>query len=144
MQRVEVTRRIAGTPQAVWDAYTDHASWSEWAGFSRSRIEREGDPPPGGVGCVRVFGSGPFDSYEEILSFEPPKRMTYRITRGGLPIRDHFGEVELSPEGDGTRVTWRCRFDSRIPGLGGVFRALIRRVFANALDGLAARHFPER
>jgi hypothetical protein len=45
--------------------------------------------------------------------------------------------VLFEPDGEGTRVTWRCRFDSRIPGLGGLQRLLITRMFRKALDGLA-------
>ena len=70
--------------------------------------------------------------------------MTYRIV-GGLPfLRDHFGEVDFSPDGDGTLVVWRCRFAPRIPGLGGLLRRMIERTFRGALEGLAKHRFPER
>lgn len=143
MQQVEVTRHIAGAPQEVWNAYTDHAGWAEWSGLLSARIEREGDPPPNGVGCIRVLGPGPFAAREEILAFEAPKRMTYRILGGGLPLRDHLGEVDFEPEGDGTRIVWRCRFASRVPGLGGLFRFFITRLFRRALEGLAKQRFPD-
>jgi uncharacterized protein YndB with AHSA1/START domain len=144
MQQVEVRRRIAGRPEDVFAAYTDHVSWSEWAGMGPVRLAREGVPAPNGVGCVRVIGPRFAAAHEEVLSFEPPKRMTYRIV-GGLPLlRDHLGEVEFAPDGDGTLVAWRCRFESRIPGLGGLLRRGIARAFRGALDGLARRRFPER
>lgn len=143
MQQVEVTRRFDAEPQAVWDVYTDHVGWADWGGMISARIERPGDPPPNGAGCIRVLGPGPLAAVEEILSFEPPKRMTYRIVRGGLPLRDHFGEVDFAREGAGTRIVWRCRFDSKIPGLGGFFRFMITRLFRGVLDGMAKRHFPD-
>ena len=62
-----------------------------------------------------------------MLSFDAPHRMTYRIVRGGLPISDHLGDVVFEPRDGGTRVTWRCQFNSRIPGLGGLFRVVITR-----------------
>jgi uncharacterized protein YndB with AHSA1/START domain len=124
--------------------YTDHASWAEWAGGRASRLERPGDPAPNGVGCVRVLGPGPLAAHEEILSFEPPKRMTYRIVGGGAPFRDHLGEVAFEPDGDGTRIVWRCRFESKIPGLGRFFRFMVSRLFRGVLDGLAEHHFPDR
>ena len=77
--------------------------------------------------------------YEEVLSFDRPRRMTYRIVRGAVPIRDHRGEVVFDARGGGTLVTWRCQFDSRIPGLGGATRAVLTRVFRNVLHGLARR-----
>lgn len=137
-----MTRRIRGAPQAVFDAYTDHLGWSEWGGLS-ARIEREGDPAPNGAGCIRVLGPGPFAVREEVLDFEPPKRMSYRLVGGAVPLRDHFGEVEFAPEGDGTRIVWRCRFASRIPGLGPLLRLAIARLFRRVLDGLATHRFPD-
>jgi hypothetical protein len=124
--------------------YTDHAGWAEWGGVGTARIEREGSPPPNGAGCIRVLGPGRFAAHEEILDFEPGRRMTYRIVKGGIPIRDHFGEVLFEPDGDGTRIVWRCRFESKIPGLGPVFRALVARLFRGVLDGMAGRHFASR
>jgi hypothetical protein len=137
VQHVEVQQLIAAPVQLVWNQYTDHVSWTDWAGFGRVRREREGLPAPNGVGCVRAISSFGVSVYEEVLSFDPPRRMTYRIVRGGLPIRDHLGEVLFEPRDGGTLVTWRCQFDSRIPGLGGVFRAVITRLFRNGLRGLA-------
>jgi uncharacterized protein YndB with AHSA1/START domain len=137
MQHVEVKRVIDAPIETVWNRYTDHVSWTEWAGLGKVTLDRRGDPPPNGVGCVRVISSAGVKVYEEVLSFEPPRRMTYRVVRGGLPFRDHLGEVSFEPRGEGTLVTWRCRFDSRIPGLGGLFRLFITRLFRNALEGLA-------
>ena len=144
MYQLEVKRQIAGAPQQVFDAYTDHVSWSEWAGFGPARLAREGVPAPNGVGCVRVIGPALTAAHEEILSFEPPKRMTYTIVKGFPVIRNHFGEVDFEPRDGGTLVTWRCRFESRVPLLGGLIRAALIRAFTRALDGLAEKRFPER
>jgi hypothetical protein len=70
--------------------------------------------------------------------------MTYRVVKGGPPMKNHHGEVFFEPEGDGTRVRWRCRFDSKVPGLGGLMRFFVTRVFRTALDGLAVHSFPDR
>jgi uncharacterized protein YndB with AHSA1/START domain len=143
VQQVEVVRRFNAPPQAVWDVYTDHAGWKTWAGVGGSRLATEGKPERNGTGAVRVLGNGPVRAFEEILDFEPPKRMTYRVVKGGLPMRDHLGEVRFEPDGEGTRVVWSCRFESRIPGLGGLMRRAVTRVFRNALEGLARHSFPD-
>ena len=139
MQYVEVTRRFGAPPRRVWEVYTDHARWSEWAGLGSSSLEAEGRPERDGVGAVRCLGNGPLRVREEVVEFDAPKRMAYRVVRGGFPIANHFGEVAFEPDGDGTRVVWRCRFDSRIPGLGAPMRALVTRMFRTALEGLARR-----
>ncbi|MDJ0848722.1 MAG: SRPBCC family protein [Myxococcota bacterium] len=143
MQEVEVVRRFAAPPQAVWDVYVDHARWQEWAGVGRSVLQIEGQPERNGAGAVRVLGPWPGRATEEVVEFEPPKRMTYRVVKGGLPMRDHLGEVRFEPDGGGTRVVWRCRFESRIPGAGGLMRRAVTKVFRDALEGLARHHFPD-
>jgi uncharacterized protein YndB with AHSA1/START domain len=137
VQRVEVQQHIAAPVQRVWDRYTDHVSWTEWAGLGRVRLVRHGEPAPNGVGCVREIGSLGVTVQEEVLTWEPPRRMTYRIVRGGMPITNHHGEVVFAPDDGGTRVTWRCQFDSRVPGLGGIFQRVITAIFRRALRRLA-------
>ena len=63
----------------------------------------------------------------------------HRIVRGGLPIRDHLGEVVFEPSDGGALATWRCHFVARAPGLGRVIQAFSTRLFRPALRGLARR-----
>lgn len=138
MNHVEVVRRYAAPPERVFEIYTDHARWSEWSGLPGSRLVREGRPHRNGVGAVRTFTGG---VREEVVDFEPPRRMTYRVVGGLVPFREHFGEVEFEPDGQGTRVVWRCRFEPLIPGTGWLLARGITGVFARALDGLGRRGF---
>ena len=139
MQQVEVVRRLDAPPARVFSRYTDHRGWTDWAGLGRVTLDRVGTPTPDGVGCVRKITTAGFSVYEEVTHFEPDRRMVYRLVRGAVPIRNHEGEVLFEPDGDGTRVTWRCRFDSMIPGLGGLLRRGIARMFGDVLDRLARR-----
>jgi uncharacterized protein YndB with AHSA1/START domain len=136
MQQVEVEQVVEAPVERVWARYTDHVSWTEWARMGRVRLEREGEPAPNGVGCVRAISNAGVAVYEEVLRFEPPHYLSYRVVRGGIPIVNHLGEVSFEPHRRGTRILWRCRFDSRIPGLGGAFRLLITAMFRRALLGL--------
>lgn len=139
LRRVEVTHRFDASPQQVWDVFTDHARWSEWAGTPGARLVSPGSPDPNGIGAVRGFAGG---IREEVLSFDPPKRMTYAVTAGLLPLKEHQGEVLLQAEGDQTVLTWRCRFRSKIPGLGRPLQRLITRTFSRGLAGLEEHSFP--
>ena len=143
MERVEVVRHLNGPPQRVWDVYTDHAGWKEWAGFRNSYLEADGSPDKNGSGAIRVFDGGlGMRAREEVVDFEPPKRMTYRLL-GWSPLKNHRGEVLFESEGEGTRITWRCQIESRIPGLGGPMQRFITGIFRKALDGLARHAFPD-
>jgi uncharacterized protein YndB with AHSA1/START domain len=136
MRHVEVVQRFEAPPEKVWEVYTDHERWSEWAGLPGSRLVREGSPDRNGRGAVRSFAGG---VREEVVDFHPPKRMTYRVIGSSFPLRDHFGEVDFEPDGAGTRITWRCRFDSAVPGAGWLLERGITFVFARALRGLEQR-----
>jgi len=144
MPTVEVERHFAAPIEEVWKVYTDHAGWNRWAGFSTSRLDVEGKSDPNGTGAVRAFGSAGAIAYEEILEFDAPKRMTYRVLRGGPPMKNHLGEAVLTPEAGGTRLVWRCRFESKIPGLGGPLKFFLTRFLSKALAGLEKNFFPNR
>jgi len=141
MQHVEITRRIAAPREEVWGVYTDHVSWQQWSSIGKVRLSREGAPVRDGVGCVRVISKAGVAAHEEILTFDPPRRMTYRVIKGGLPMKDHLGEVVFEDDGDGTLITWRCRFESKIPGLGLVFKAIVTKVFTDTLASLGRNRF---
>jgi uncharacterized protein YndB with AHSA1/START domain len=146
MQHVEVKRRFRAPVGRVWEVYTDHAGWKNWSGFGKSWLEKEGSPDRDGVGCVRGFGSNGVNVYEEVVEWEPTSRFAYRIVRGGLPMKNHYGEVFFEPDGDGTLVTWRCRFESGLPlpGSGWLMQKFIEKIFRDGLEGLSRKHFPDR
>ena len=121
----------------MWNRYTDHVGWTDWAGLGKVRLEREGVPPPNGVGAVRLISNLGIRVAEEVVSFEPPRRMTYRVVRGPVPMQDHLGEVTFAPHPSGTLITWRCQFNCTIPGLGGLQRRFVTRIFRTALKRLA-------
>lgn len=143
MQHVEMKRTFSATPEQVWNVYTDHANWKAWSGVSHSSLEVVGKPDRNGTGAVRCLGTYKMNALEEILEFDPPRRMTYRVVKGGLGMKNHLGEVFFDPAGDGTKITWRCRFDSKVPGFSRIMRGIVTRVFRDALDGLARHCFPD-
>jgi uncharacterized protein YndB with AHSA1/START domain len=138
MHRVEVERIIAAPPEEVFARYTDHAGWSEWAGAGKVSLAREGAPDRNGVGCVRAFESA-FGLQEEVIEFDPPRHMAYRVVRGGFPIKDHRGEVAFEPHPRGTRVVWSVRMGSRIPFTERALGRFLRTMFRTLL-----RRFDER
>ena len=130
-----MTHEYDAPVERVWACYTDHRGWTHWARIGRVTLAREGQPTPDGAGCIRAITTLGFTVQEEVLAFEPPGRMAYALIRGAVPIRNHQGEVVFEPlPGGRTRVTWRCRFDSMLPFLGGVLRNGIARMFAQVLD----------
>jgi hypothetical protein len=138
LQHVEVWRVFDAPIERVWERYTDYVSWTRWARLGQVKLDPPGSPDRNGVGAVRVISNTGITVWEEVLSFESPRRMTYRVKRGGLPMKDHLGEVVLVERGEETLLIWRSRFRSELYCLGPAYRVLITYLFNRALDGLAA------
>lgn len=138
MHHVETEQIVEAPPETVWAKYTDHVGWSRWAGLGNVTLEREGSPTKNGVGAIRVFNNG-IKVREEVLSFEAPSRMTYRLVSGAFPLTNHLGTVLFEPHPQGTRVVWRCQFDSRLPFVGGLIEKSLQRLFSKTLSRLVRK-----
>lgn len=137
MRELKVQAEIPASPERVWAVYTDHRGWVKWAGVREVVLRQEGEPPPDGLGATRVIRTAGLAIEEEVIAFEPPKRMVYRLV-AGLPIRNHQGEVLFEATGRGTRVLWRVRFDPLLPGTGGLLVWALRRALGDVLARLSA------
>lgn len=136
--QIELSRVIPAPPARVFEIYTDHVGWEKWAGVKEVVLRQTGDPPPNGLGAIRVIRASGMAIEEEVTAFEPPTRMAYRLV-AGAPIRDHEGVVRFEPDGAGTRVTWTVRFRPLVPGTGWLLRRMLARGLGDVLEKLAAR-----
>src|SRR5207253_2379060 len=75
----EVKARSSAPPERIFALLTDATSWPRWAGpvIAHGSWEREGDPPPGGLGAIRKVGRWPQFGREEIVAHEPPTHHAY-------------------------------------------------------------------
>ncbi len=133
---VEAAGRSPAPPDEVWPLVGQAERWSEWAGFTRASLEREGSPDRDGVGAIRHFAVGPGGSREEVLEWEPPSHLAYTIVRG-FPVRNYRADVRLDPDGGGTRITWTATFDERYRGSGPVMRLAVDRILRHFVARLA-------
>ncbi len=126
------------SPEQVYALLEDGAHWSAWAGptVTDSRWEKPGEPV-GGVGAVRMLGSWPLASHEEVVVHDPPRRHAF-TSRSALPIRDHQGEITLNLTADGgTRIEWHTQFVAPLPWTGGLLRRLSERTVMSIARHLA-------
>jgi uncharacterized protein YndB with AHSA1/START domain len=134
--RIHLERRYAAPIEAVWAVVADHRGMSRWlAPGMRIRLEPQGSPTPDGVGAVRVIGRAGLAVAEEVLEFEPPRRLVYTV-RSGFPLEDHRGVVVLSEDEGATRLTWTITFEPRYPGTGWLVVVIVRLVFLLGLTRL--------
>jgi uncharacterized protein YndB with AHSA1/START domain len=132
-----VTAVTAAPPERVFDLLADGNTWPTWSPIERFELEREGDPPPDGVGAIRVYRRGRTVGRDETTELVPGRRFAYR-SLSGLPVRDYRGQVELESRGDGTLIRWSSSFDAKVPGTGALLRRGIAGFLQDCADGLAA------
>ena len=142
-RQISVTARSAAPPAVVFDVIADGARWAEWVPFiPRSIVERPGDPAPDGVGSIRQFGLGPLGSREEITSSVRPHHLTY-VALSGIPVRSYRATVDLTPDGDGTAISWRGELDAypfTAPVLAAVLQRVLQVLATNAAKEAERRH----
>jgi len=119
----------------VFAYMSEHENLASVFGASVERLE-DGRPERNGVGSRRKLkvapGAAPIE--ETVTQFVPGELIEYRITKGS-PLRDHVGIMRFSPApGGGTRLHYRIRIASRIPGLSPIVSAVLTR---NMSKGLA-------
>jgi len=133
-------QRFAAPVEAVFTAITDHRGFGRWVGATIT-LEREGDPAPNGLGAIRVVRARGTAVREEVVRFEPPHAMDYRVI-GGAPLRDHLGQIRVAPDAGGSRLDYRIRFAFPwyLGGaiVGGVIARLLRREIGAGLARMAA------
>jgi Polyketide cyclase / dehydrase and lipid transport len=144
MASYEVTSHSCASSEALFALISDAPGWPQWAGpvVGHGSWEREGDPPPGGVGAIRKIGRWPQFGREEVVVHDPPWHHAYVIVRG-QPVRNYRADVRFTPDEDGTRITWGATFEPAIPGTGPALAAVYRRLigaFARRLARYAESH----
>jgi hypothetical protein len=134
----EVTAHSLAPPERVFALLADATSWPTWAGsmVGHGSWEREGDPPPGGIGAIRKVGSRPVFGYEQIVAYEPPTHHAYTMVRGN-PVKNYRADVHLRANNGGTTITWGASFDPTIPGTGRMLAAFYKWFIGNIAQRLA-------
>jgi Polyketide cyclase / dehydrase and lipid transport len=128
----EVTALSGADAATLFDLAADGGRWSRWAGpyGLASSWERQGDPPPGGIGAIRRLGRWPIVVREETIAYERDRLHGYTmLTRA--PLRDYRAEVALDPRDDGTHVAWRGTFTELIPGTGPLVEWVLKRLLGS-------------
>ena len=136
-RRIEVTKHSAAAPDAVFALLADGNTWPRWSPIESFELERPGDPPPEGVGAIRVFRRGRTTGRDQIVEIVPGRRFGY-ASLSGLPVRDYRAFVELAPDGDGTTIRWQASFAPKVPGTGWLLERGLRRFLGECAAGVAA------
>ncbi len=115
----------------LFEQLVDHENYSSFAGVSSSTLTRPGIGERNGVGAQRRIRLGAVVFWEDIVGFERPSLLEYRIVTMRPPLVRHvIGRVKLSSTPEGTRVVWTSEFEVRVPGLGRLLEPKFAAKFA--------------
>lgn len=137
MASFRLERTVAAPPQTVFEVLTDHRAYADFTPMRRAELEVEGEPPPNGVGAIRVLTALGPPLREEVIGYEPPARFSYRLL-SGAPVRDHVGSVTLEPEGEGTQMSYTVRTNPTVPVVGFAVVAAVRLAILLLVWGIAS------
>ncbi|HWM19681.1 MAG TPA: SRPBCC family protein [Ilumatobacteraceae bacterium] len=138
LRQIDVNARTTASADAVFRLLADGSTWPNWAPIDSFELERSGDPPPEGVGAIRVFKRGRVTGRDEIVEIVPGRRLGY-VSISGLAIKDYRATVDLEDASDGTAINWRASFSPKIPGTGAILQRGIRRFLQQCADGLSQK-----
>ena len=135
--RVHVVQTYTSDPQTVFEALGEHENLGPVFGAKITRLT-DGDTSRNGVGSSRELKIGPTPALvETVVVSEPNTRIEYTITKGGFPLKDHYGIQKLTPTADGgTELDYTIAFNSAIPGLAGVVAKQLTAALTKGLPRL--------
>lgn len=136
MASFTIVRQIAAPPQTVFDVLTDHQRYAKITPLLGSKLEREGEPAPNGVGAIRVLSALGPPLREEVIAFQAPSRFSYKLL-SGAPVRDHVGTVELSAEGEGTKMVYALRTTPTVPLAGAAVVGVVKQGIKALVRGIS-------
>lgn len=128
-------REIAAPAETVFEVLTDHARYAEITPLRGAVLEREGAPTPNGVGAIRKLTAVGPPLREEVVAYEAPSRFSYKLL-SGIPVRDHLGTVELSPDGDRAKMVYAVRTQPTVPLVGFVVVAVVKQAVKQLVEGI--------
>jgi uncharacterized protein YndB with AHSA1/START domain len=136
LQHVHVTQDFRAPVERVFAYLAEHENLAQLFGTRVERV-RDGETERNGVGsCRRLSFHGLLPFEETVTVFEPNERIVYRITKGS-PMRDHEGAMAFGASaGVGSRLDYRIRFGSAVPGLAALVARVLRGRIAAGLRQL--------
>ena len=143
MAEVKAEMMISAQPQKVWELLTGDTLNAGYSLLGTSGLVAPGEGEKYGVGAIRRISGLLLSLDEEIIYFDPPRQMDFRIVRSSIPLDHRFGTIRLQPvEGGLTRTIWESSFEVNVPFAGGLLAstagALIHQTYSSILGNIKA------
>jgi hypothetical protein len=136
VQKIDINMEFRRPVGKLFALLSDHEKMGPILGANVKRT-RDGKDSLNGLGSVRTLNIGPLPGFDEtVTAFEKDKLVEYKITRGS-PLKNHKGVMQFYPSGSGgSRLHYTIEFESKIPLLGPVVRAVLEGSIRRGLKKL--------
>lgn len=138
MFNINVERTINKPIEVVFAYLADHANYDQFKGVDDSNLIKQGKLDTNGLGAVREIVAGKSTLHEEIVKYDPPHTLAYKIIYSKpLPYNHLKGEITLTETPQGTHVKWVSQGTIAITLLGPwYFDKLIQKNGARAFGSI--------
>jgi len=136
VQKIDINMEFRRSVGELFALLSDHEKMGPILGANVKRT-RDGKDSLNGLGSVRTLNIGPLPGFDEtVTAFGKDKLVEYKITRGS-PLKNHKGVMQFYPSGSGgSRLHYTIEFESKIPLLGPVVRAVLESSIRRGLKKL--------
>ena len=122
MFSIHEERTINKPIEEVFAILSDHANYAQFKAIEQSNLLIKGKHEINGLGAVREIISGGSNLHEEIVAYEPPYKLGYKVVKSKpLPYNHQLGEITLKDKDGKTHVTWRSQGHITIFLLGSLY-----------------------
>ncbi len=115
MRTVKLERTIRAPLTDVFEWLTDVTNYQRVPIIRRVTLVRPGNLVEHGVGAVRLLVTPLVRVTEEIVEYDPPRLIRYKVLSAYPPMRYQDGCVEFKETTRGTRVRWTSHFEVSAP-----------------------------
>jgi ribosome-associated toxin RatA of RatAB toxin-antitoxin module len=129
METIDIAISIRAPIEQAWELLSDQEGYTFARQVSEATLIQKGREEKNGLGAVLKIRAMGATIFWKVVTFEPPDRFEYRITKFPIPFHHDIGSVELTSRDDYTDVRWRSRFEVPVPLVGHVLELIISRVF---------------
>jgi len=121
MRTVLIERTIRAPVADVFDWVTDATNYQRVPVIRRVTLVRPGNIAEHGIGAVRLLVTPFVRVTEEIVEYDPPRMMRYKLLSSYPRLRYQDGCMTFSEIKGGTRVRWKSEFEVAAPILASLW-----------------------
>ncbi len=132
---IEASAVSTASAAVIYAMLLDRPSWPSWSPLGSFEPEHDGIDGPQSVGATGTFVTRRTRAHEEIVELRPNERLSY-VLLDGMPLTGYRADIDLSPEANGTKITWRSGFVART-GTAWFYRGMMRVLLGKMVRGLA-------